>query len=459
MNAKFWFVGFASVLMLALSVGGSLHTSVSPRVAPSVIVADDDLDPLVDLEVSVDVQRARKIDGATGQPSSFSVRVTVGDESWESPLVQGFDVWDIGTAWFDVPDDQALVPVTIEVLEGGEVMDISPQGDSFAVTYDLRTGGWSGDDYLGDPSGYGHASGTEDGESTHRDYEIWFQIGFNDYDGDGLTYWEEVNVYQTDPEQNDAGIDYDGDGVPIEWEDHWGYDPFAAEDHHRLDPDRDGLQNTEEYMMGQWLADPFRQGIYIENDYMEPHNGITPLIPQESLQLQYSSFTKHHIMLLVDDGLMGGSDILPYREMSWDDYEDYYTDYFLHGDPDNPRRGVFHWALIIHDANRMFGRGVGGFNFMRDSFAICSAYIQRWRPWEEGSVLGHGGSYMHELGHQLGLDHLRCFPWQPLYWISGSYRSCMNYRYNYKIVDYSDGTHGFMDRDEWSQLDLARFQR
>jgi len=35
----------------------------------------------------------------------------------------------------------------------------------------------------------------------------------------------------------------------------------------------------------------------------------------------------------------------------------------------------------------------------------------------------------------------------------------MNYRYNFKIVDYSDGTHGFMDRDEWGSLDLQRFER
>jgi hypothetical protein len=35
----------------------------------------------------------------------------------------------------------------------------------------------------------------------------------------------------------------------------------------------------------------------------------------------------------------------------------------------------------------------------------------------------------------------------------------MNYRYNFKIVDYSDGAHGFMDYDEWSILDLERFQR
>ncbi len=458
MNRKTLFVFAAALAMLTAPLAGTVHTSFSSdRASMGTATGDGDLDPLVDLELQVTVERARKLDVVIGQPPSFSVRVTVNGDTWESDEVQGYDVWDIGTASLDIPDDEASVAVTIEVLEDGEVMDISRGDGALKLTYDVKTGDWTGGDVLGDPDGYGHAVGCENNESDATDYEIWFDIGCNDYDGDGLTHWEEVNVYGTDPAVDNSGEDADGDGVPIEWEDRWGYDPFTWDDHANLDPDRDGLQNTEEYMMHRWLADPFRQDIYIENDYMESHNGITPVIPGESLQLQYTSFAEHDILLLVDDGLMGGSDVVPYREMRWDDYEEYYTDYFLHGDSANPRRGVFHWALIIHDANRVFGRGVGGFNFMRDSFAICSAYVQRWRPWEEGMILGHGGTYMHELGHQLGLPHLRTFPWQPAYWLSGAYRSCMNYRYNFKIVDYSDGSGGGpYDRDEWSSLDLAR---
>jgi len=437
-----------------------MYTSFSADTEPTIAAATDgDLDPLVDLALSVTIERVRKIVVITGEEPTFSVSVTVGGQNWESISAQGFDVFNIGTAAFDIPDDEASVSVTIEVQEAGQTMDAANDGDIVAITYDVATGNWEGDDFLQDESGYGHSSGTEDGESTDRDYEIWFDIGCNDYDDDGLTYWEEINIYETDPEHNDAGMDYDDDGVPIEWEDHWGYDPFEAERHDRLDPDQDGLQNIEEFMMDEWFADPFRQDIYIENDYMEPRAGITPIMPVESMQLQYSAFTKHNIMLLIDDGLMGGSDQIPYQELDWEDYEAAYNDYFLNGDPNNPRKGVFHWAVIIHDAASMFGRGVGGFNFFGDSFAVCSAYVQRWRPWEEGSIIGHGGTYMHELGHQLGLPHLRCFPWQPIYWLSGRYQSCMNYRYNFKIVDYSDGTHGFMDVDEWSDLDLNRIDR
>jgi hypothetical protein len=35
----------------------------------------------------------------------------------------------------------------------------------------------------------------------------------------------------------------------------------------------------------------------------------------------------------------------------------------------------------------------------------------------------------------------------------------MNYGYTYFLVDYSDGSRGINDHDDWSNLDLAGFQR
>jgi len=455
LDKKIWFVVAAVLVMLMAPLAGTVSTVSYDRDMQAS--ADDDLDPLVDLSLEVTLERARKLDVAIGQPPTFMVRVDVNGETWESNALEGFDVWDIGTASFDIPDDEAEVPVTIEVLEDGESMDISGDG-ALELTYDVRRGGWTGDDFLGDPNGYGHGAGCENNESDGTDYELWFDLGCTDYDGDGLTYWEETNVYGTDPETSNLGDDADDDGVPIEWEDHWGYDPFEADDHASLDPDRDGLQNTEEYMMQKWLADPYRQDIYLENDYVASGDGVTPVMPVEALQMQYSSFAEHDIMMLADDGMMDGSDTIPYDDtLDWDELSDIYNEYFLQGDRDNPREGVFHYVVICHDMQRLFGRGVAGCNFKRDAFLVASAYVQRWRPWEEGMILGHGGTYMHELGHQLGLPHLRTFPWQPAYWLSGAYRSCMNYRYNFKIVDYSDGTGGGpYDRDEWSSLDLTR---
>lgn len=448
-------------IIFALLVISSFHTAslLERNVREELAVGwHGDVDPTVDLAIDVVILRVRTMDIAIGQPPTFSIVVRVGEETWESGTLQGFDIMHPGTARFDIPDDEETVAVTIEVMKNGVEADISGNGNVVEIVYDVLTGSWSGDDALGDASGYGHTGGYEDDIVDESDCELWFDIVQNDYDGDGLTYWEETNVYATDPMHNDAERDDDNDSLPMKWEDHWGYDPFSYDAHATLDPDRDGLQNTEEYMMAEWFADPFRQDIYIENDYMAEHNRIQPVMPEESLQMQYSAFAKHNIMLLVDDGLMGGSDEIPYEDVNWDNIGNLYETYFLHNDQNNPRKGVFHYALIIHDF-RDFGRGVGGFNFRRDAFAICSAYIQKWRPWENGMIIGHGGSYMHELGHQLGLPHLRVFPWQPLYWLSWNYQSCMNYRYNFKIVDYSDGTHGFMDRDDWGSIDLQRFER
>ncbi|MCK5261827.1 MAG: hypothetical protein KAJ44_06575, partial [Thermoplasmatales archaeon] len=43
--------------------------------------------------------------------------------------------------------------------------------------------------------------------------------------------------------------------------------------------------------------------------------------------------------------------------------------------------------------------------------------------------------------------------------INRPYKSCMNYGYMYYTVDYSDGSRGIPDLDDWSRMDLAYFER
>jgi hypothetical protein len=50
------------------------------------------------------------------------------------------------------------------------------------------------------------------------------------------------------------------------------------------------------------------------------------------------------------------------------------------------------------------------------------------------------------------------YPWQPMYYVYRNYKSIMNYRYTYKIFDYSDGINGFLDNDDWGTLDLSYFE-
>ncbi len=63
----------------------------------------------------------------------------------------------------------------------------------------------------------------------------------SDSDGDGLNDGDEVNVYHTDPNDPDT----DNDGMPDGWEAINSLDPLV--DDAALDPDNDGLSNLEEY--------------------------------------------------------------------------------------------------------------------------------------------------------------------------------------------------------------------
>ncbi|MBU4031495.1 MAG: metallophosphoesterase [Candidatus Thermoplasmatota archaeon] len=73
-------------------------------------------------------------------------------------------------------------PYTGKVLVAGCVL--------LLITVSLQSAAaqWFNDDYPGDPNGYGHVSGEEDGDTRDQDdCELWFDITQNDYDWDGLT--------------------------------------------------------------------------------------------------------------------------------------------------------------------------------------------------------------------------------------------------------------------------------
>jgi hypothetical protein len=74
---------------------------------------------------------------------------------------------------------------------------------------------------------------------------------------------------------------------------------------------------------------------------------------------------------------------------------------------------------------------------------------------------------MHELGHNLGLFVDDCGgndntaatrPWYREFYEYWNYKSCMNYRYTYAILDYSDGQNGRNDYDDWGNLQFDFFQ-
>ncbi|MDG6221465.1 MAG: M20/M25/M40 family metallo-hydrolase, partial [Candidatus Thermoplasmatota archaeon] len=106
---------------------------------------------------------------------------------------------------FDYPDEKETVQLELLFIAyktgDSHLIDISrdPDGYNVRLEYDARTASWTGDDgYPGDPHP-GYSSGLEDGHNCGWEGAIGFNIEQNDYDNDGLTYWEEINKYRTDP--------------------------------------------------------------------------------------------------------------------------------------------------------------------------------------------------------------------------------------------------------------------
>ena len=155
-------------------------------------------------------------------------------------------------------------------------------------------------------------------------------------------------------------------------------------------------------------------------------------------------------------------DIIPYEEESSNgELHDIYWEYFLHGDENNPRQGIFRYGVLVYWA------GIEGHIFRTDAFQVSIKGLEEKKqqfPWLDRDVI-YASAYMHELGHTFSFSPIPGHnndcraPWQIGWWLVRSYKSCMNYGYMYGLVDYSDGSRGKNDFDDWERMDLQSFQR
>jgi len=445
--------------------------------------------PPQNITIVVDVMRLRAMTLKDDNPGLYFKIFINGENSvWMDQVYNSKDIWfEWPTAAATIPYDvNKSVVIQIEVWEkkmGRDVQcDLSKEkgpyegGKTITLIYDLKRGEWTGDDFLKDGNGYGHCSGFEDGNENENDCEIWFDIyqwGDSGWWGneDRLTYWEKVHIYGLNASNNYDDVDFNGDGIPLWWEDKYGFDPFAESNVSEQDPDHDGLTNFEEYETSKWLSDPFAQDIFVEVDGMQAkHPWEKPYtFPKESQNIICNPFARHNITLHIDDGdLCGGGDLIPYKEgMSGKDLMAARFKYFLNEDEHNWKRGVFHYALICSQI-QWYSRPAGGRMFYIDSHTVGGQYVRNW-AWAfylQGSnyYKAFASVFMHELGHTLGLidfegidNEKTRFPWYKEYWEWGTYKSCMNYRYVYKLVDYSSGDDPDHDQNDWAKLDLTRF--
>ena len=450
-----------------------------------------DFDPLVDVTVTVDIIKIRSLEKEDKQlffeeiidensEPDFYIKVFINNQEFVSDIwLNTRYVYDPQwSATLNVADDEEFVDIKIQLWDSKDedakadrLCDISKDygnsDDSYDVelTYSIKTGKWTGDDSLiDDLSGYGRLNGCDDGTiyEKDRDCELWFNIYQNDYDGDMIPYWSEENIYGTDPEFEDSG-DPDADNIPTSWEWKWGYDPFISDDHVNTDPDGDSINNYEEYLTSEWFSDPFRKDIFVELDIMEEGpNGEMTYFPEESKEIIQTAFNRRNMVFHLDDGCMGGSDIVPFDDKSdYKDFNNFYKYYFLDGDSSNWRRGVFHYGIVVYSSV-----SAAGFMFRPNAFQVSSKGHEKIsKEWWGDRDVVYASAYMHELGHTFnfwpipGHNQFSGHPWQIGWWINRPYKSCMNYGYMYYTVDYSDGSRRLPDLNDWARMDFTYFER
>jgi hypothetical protein len=443
-----------------------------------------DYDPFIDIILSFEVISIRGYAETDDDVvPNFSIILNINDEQFLSPS-WGTNryLYDINwTVNKNVPDNNSEVVIKIQLIDDDTPCDIggSSENNTAEIIYDVRTNHWFGDDFIGDPSGYGRLNGCDDGSyyEEENDCEIWFNIYQNDFDNDTIPTWAEINLYGSDPFIDNSNDDFDNDGIPYYWEHHWNYEPYIWDDHESLDPDDDGLTNIEEFMTSEWFSDPYRRDLFIELDQMDyGPNGEGLRVPNSTKDLLSDRYNPRNIVYHLDDGCMGGGEIIPFDYLSWrGEILDIYDNYFLHNDPDNWRRGVFRYAVFIHDnfrasayafvgEGRIINSNVRGIN----SFQITTTSVNKIVNKRNVPIDFICACFiMHETGHTLGIDIFNPFgcdstwttrPWRLPFWIFHNYKSVMNYKYTFSLLDYSDGSHGFFDHDDWSNLDFTWFQ-
>lgn len=287
--------------------------------------------------------------------------------------------------------------------------------------------------------------------------------------------WDTADVFSKS--EYDAGrsneivfedIDSDNDGLPDWWEEKWSYAKYEWEDHTNLDPDGDGLNNFEECYTDKYGSDPFFKDVFIEVDWVKSkESDVTNKPPQEFIDKAVELFADHDINIHIDYGNLDGGEEIPVTDTSTiAELRDIYWDYFLQNDLNNPRKGIFHYTVLMNDNEEMYG----GFVFVGwdhlDTTGICLQRMQGNHPNEKrGNLIIFG--IVHELGHQMGLliddfdgiDNTQSTKYVTLQALKyRNYKSCLNYKYFLKILDYSDGSRGKNDFDDWGNLDFSFFK-
>jgi hypothetical protein len=502
---KLLIIVIVSIIIALLIFGASsfLNKRILPQqTSAPVQKIDDRISPLTTQALTVEVQRIRNRGlmakmlepgiSWRNPPQFYWIAIVDGKECNSSQIeaaggVKGewvFTTWDTicqeGRVNFFVPQEQPTSDVQLIIMErvhtgllGRKTRDVAQE--KITMTYDYRTGRWTGDDSFKDADGYGHYVGDA--------YELWFSLYQSDYDLDGIPYWTEVNVLHTDPMVDDSKLDPDNDGIPTSWEWKWGYDPFTWDDHRNLDPDIDGIENIEEYQMRDWFSDPYQPDIYIEADGMVKGRLLdwNHVFFEESQQMIIERFAEHGINVYIDAGWPdtpknGGGEMLPFIETLDEVNGGLMLQFYRHNFPDE-RKGIFRYLIVANNAGFTTPCVFNHYDTIVIDTSLRKTYVKRlaFLPRYQRVVLAKG--VLHELGHTLGLlpenfigndiygpasVRYPSMPKDEYNQYLTQYHSVMNYNYIFsdrKLFDYSDGSNQApYDQDDWGHLYLPTFE-
>ncbi len=228
--------------------------------------------------------------------------------------------------------------------------------------------------------------------------------------------------------------DRDGDSLPDNWE------------INGLDTDGDGVIDLHIEKMG---ADPDVKDVFVEVDWMvRPRKTFLWFTVEEELsyapesdamRLVYNSFKNHGINLHIDAGPSSkdyvtgktwgdrsGGNAVPYTKIlnckyPYDDWNDLISSNFTAN-----REKVFRHAIFINQYLSDDGSKANSGLALGQHFLVAN---QDWV--RKGGWTSVGGTFMHELGHTLGLDHGSCDdygnPCEENY--NPNYLSVMNYAF------------------------------
>jgi len=180
-------ISYSLLVTFFISSAAAIQITSENSISTSLFY-EDDFDPLVDVEVTVEIQTIRSFDkyerqlhkreyiDFIGDPDLY-VKIIINDEEFTSDTWQDTKyIYDTPfSATLNVPDDQEFVDIKIQLWDwnknGDKLCDIGNENDDANLLYSIKTGHWTGDDEIGDPSGYGRLNGCDDGSIYKRDMD------------------------------------------------------------------------------------------------------------------------------------------------------------------------------------------------------------------------------------------------------------------------------------------------